>query len=162
MFMFGGMTVDWKSCVQRTVTKSTTESELLSLSLAGSQMEEWLRFFKGIGLNVDGLPTILCDNQQTVGIVTKGSDKLHTKVKHVDIHQNWVRQEVQAGRLSILWTATDAMPADGLTKALPCQKWPAFIKQLGMVDISNRLKGLKVHIVDDNPINPLTFFPNSF
>jgi hypothetical protein len=39
-FKFGGLMIDWKSTVQRTVTKSTTESELLSLSLAVSQMEE--------------------------------------------------------------------------------------------------------------------------
>jgi hypothetical protein len=44
-FKFGGMTIDWKAIVQRTVTKSTTEFELLSLSLASSQMEEWVRFF---------------------------------------------------------------------------------------------------------------------
>jgi hypothetical protein len=34
------MTIDWKSTLQRTVTKSTTEAELLALSLAGSEMEE--------------------------------------------------------------------------------------------------------------------------
>jgi hypothetical protein len=39
-FKFRGLMIDWKSTVQRTVTKSTTESELLSLSLAASQMEE--------------------------------------------------------------------------------------------------------------------------
>jgi hypothetical protein len=46
-FRLYGMTIDWKSTVQRTVTKSTTEAELLALSLAGSQMDEWSRFFKG-------------------------------------------------------------------------------------------------------------------
>ena len=44
-FKFGGLMIDWKATVQRTITKSTTESELLSLSLAASQMEEWMRFF---------------------------------------------------------------------------------------------------------------------
>jgi hypothetical protein len=95
-FKFGGMTIDWKATVQRTVTKSTTEAELLSLSLAGSQMQEWIRFFQGISLTLDCKPTIWCDNQQTVGIATKSQDKLHTKVKHVDIHQLWIRQEVVA------------------------------------------------------------------
>src|SRR4051794_29235448 len=52
-FKFGSMTIDWKATVQRTVTKSTTESELLSLSLASSQMQEWLCFFKGISLTLN-------------------------------------------------------------------------------------------------------------
>jgi hypothetical protein len=43
VFQLFGMTVDWKSTIQRTVTKSTTEAELLALSLAGSEMEEWCR-----------------------------------------------------------------------------------------------------------------------
>jgi hypothetical protein len=54
--------IDWKSTVQRTVTKSTTELELLSLSLAASQMEEWMRFFASINLTLDCTPTIWCDN----------------------------------------------------------------------------------------------------
>jgi hypothetical protein len=85
-FKFRGLMIDWKLTVQRTVTKSTIESELLSLSLAALQMEEWMRFFTGINLTLDCTPTIWCDNQQTVGIVTKEHDKLHIKVKNVDIY----------------------------------------------------------------------------
>jgi hypothetical protein len=64
------MTIDWKLTVQRTVIKST-EAELLALSLVGSQMEEWSRFFKGVSFQLNETPTLWCDNQQTVGIVTK-------------------------------------------------------------------------------------------
>jgi hypothetical protein len=35
------------------------------------------------------------------------------------------------------------MPADGLTKVLPKQKFIEFIRQLGLVDITERLKGLR-------------------
>lgn len=121
-FRFGGLMIDWKSTVQRTVTKSTTESELLSLSLAASQMEEWIHF------TLDCTPTIWCDNQQTVGIVTKEHDKLHTKIKHVDIHQLWIRQEITASRINVKWVPTDCMPADRLTKILPKQKFAEFIR----------------------------------
>ncbi|KAI1515853.1 Pol protein [Pyrenophora tritici-repentis] len=148
-FKFGGLMIDWKSTVQRTVTKSTTESELLSLSLAASQMEEWMRFFAGIDLTLDCTPTIWCDNQQTVGIVTKEHDKLHTKIKHVDIHQLWIRQEVTASRINVKWVPTDHMPADGLTKVLPKQKFMEFVRQLGLVDITERLRGLRQANGDD-------------
>jgi hypothetical protein len=40
VFQLFGMTVDWKSTLQRTITKSITEAELLALSLARSEMEE--------------------------------------------------------------------------------------------------------------------------
>jgi hypothetical protein len=103
VFQLFGMTVDWKSALQRTVTKSTTEAELLALSLAGSEMEEWCGLFKGLSLKLNQTPIIWCDNQQTVGIVTKEQDKLSTKLKHVDIHQSWSRQEVEEHRLHVQW-----------------------------------------------------------
>jgi hypothetical protein len=63
--------------------------------------------------------------------------KLVTKLKHVDIHNHWLRQEVQNGNLSIEWISTSEMPADRLTKALPRQKHDEFVRQLGLVDTSN-------------------------
>lgn len=44
--------------------------------------------------------------------------KLAAKLRHVDIHNHWLRQEVQAGPLKISRVPTAEMPADGLTKAL--------------------------------------------
>jgi hypothetical protein len=35
------------------------------------------------------------------------------------------------------------MPADGLTKILPKQKFREFIRQLGLVDVTERLKDLQ-------------------
>lgn len=45
IFKLYGMPIDWKATVQQSVTKSTTEAELLSLSLAGSEMRWWQRLF---------------------------------------------------------------------------------------------------------------------
>ena len=87
LFKLFGLPVDWKAAIQRTVTKSTTEAELLALSRAGGEMEWWNRFFSNIRFDPGLLPTLWCDNQQTVGIVTKAAEKLQTKLKHVDTHQ---------------------------------------------------------------------------
>jgi hypothetical protein len=57
----------------------------------------------------------------------------------VDIHQLWLRQEIQAGRLNVDWKPTAYMPADRLTKVVPRQKHAQFIKQLGLEDVSDRL-----------------------
>ena len=48
----------------------------------------------------------------------KESLKLVTKLKHVDIHQHWLRQETEKGTVRIEWVSTSQMLADGLTKAL--------------------------------------------
>jgi len=69
LYKLYGMPIDWKATVQRTVTRSTTEAELLALSVAGVEMEQWNRFFKLIKFNPEISPTLWCDNKQTVQIV---------------------------------------------------------------------------------------------
>ena len=83
---------------------------------------------------------IYCDNTQIIRLLTKSDAELNTKLQHINIHHHWLRQEVQEGRIKIDWTPTSSMAADGLTKALPRQRHEAFIKQLNLVNIKERIK----------------------
>ena len=141
LFMLYGMPIDWKASLQRSVTKSTTEAELLALSTAATELLAWNRLFKHLRVDLELSPTLYCDNQQTVGIITKIDEKLHTKLRHVDIHQHWLRQEVQRGNIQIEWKPTNQMPADGLTKSLARQRHASFMQQLGLRDIKDYLSG---------------------
>jgi len=94
-----------------------------------------MRFFKAIGLCLDKDIEIWCDNQQTVGLLTKLDPKLKTKLRHVDIHHHWLRQEVQEGNIQITWRPTNEIPADGMTKALMALNHQDFVKLLGMREI---------------------------
>jgi hypothetical protein len=135
VFLLFGGPVDWKSTKQRTVTTSSTEAELLALSDAAKEMYSWRRFFASIFLSLDDDSTIWCDNAQTIRLLAKETPKLVTRLRHVDIHQHWLRQEVQEGRLRVDWVSTADMPADGLTKALPRQKHDDFVRLLGLSTI---------------------------
>ena len=137
--LFGGP-ADWHSMKQKTVTTSSTEAELLALTYATKETIWWRRFFKHIGFNPGHELTVHCDNLQTIRLLTKENQKLATKLRHVDIHQHWLRQEVQAGRIRVNWLPTNEMPADGLTKALPRQRHEQFIKQLNLTDIRTRIQ----------------------
>ncbi|KGO64395.1 Reverse transcriptase, RNA-dependent DNA polymerase [Penicillium italicum] len=136
--LFGGA-VDWKAAKQRTVTTSTTEAELLALTEAGKTVQWWMRLFKEIGFDPEHPITIRCDNQQTVDLLRKEDPQLRTKLRHVDIHRHWLRQEVQEGRISVEWVPTAEMAADGLTKLLPRQKHQKFVEMLGLVDLRTHL-----------------------
>jgi hypothetical protein len=98
--LFGGA-IDWKATVQRIVTKLTTEAELLAISYAAGHLLWWIRFFAAIDFNIKEKATLQCNNLQTVRILTKELIKLNTKLKHVDVHQLWLRQEVEAGRIHV-------------------------------------------------------------
>ncbi len=138
--LFGGA-VDWRSTKQKTVTTSTTEAELLALSHAAKEVYGWRWLFQGIGLDPGHELSIACDNAQTIRLLTKETPKLNTKLRHVDIHHHWLRQEAQGNRLQIYWVRTADMTADGLTKGLPNQKHENFIRQIGLTDVSRYLRG---------------------
>lgn len=139
--IFGGP-VDWRATKQKTVTTSTTEAELLAISEAGKSLCMWTRLFDTIMFS-SGHPVVLqCDNQQTISLLTKESSQLRTKLRHIDIHRHWLRQEVQSGRIPVQWAKTSDMVADGLTKLLPRQKHVEFVRLLGMEDIGSLLEGL--------------------
>ena len=137
--LFGGI-IDYKAIKGHTVTTSSTEAELLAISLAAKLFLQWLRFFKHLQFDLEEHPTILCDNRQTIRILTKEAPKLQTALKHVDIHQCWLRQEVQKGSISVEWVATADMVADGFTKLFTAQKQAEFIRQLNLVNIRDKLE----------------------
>ena len=136
--LYGGL-ITWKAQKQRTVTTSTTESELLALSQAGRELIWWKRFFNSIGFNLDEEVTLYCDNRQALRVVTSESSKLDTKLRHVDIHQMWLRQEIKNGRIKVDLIGTDGMLADGLTKALSPSRHEKFVEMTGLHDIKARL-----------------------
>ncbi|KAI0997994.1 hypothetical protein K3495_g10197 [Podosphaera aphanis] len=111
------------------------EAELLAVSTLAKEYLWWIRLFDNIGLDLNHEAVISLDNQQTIRLITKEAPKLVTKLKHVDIHQLWLRQECQAGKVKVEWIPTADMVADGFTKELPPQKHANFIKKMGMEDI---------------------------
>lgn len=137
--LFNGL-VDWFANKGKTVVLNTNEAELLSATQCGKLFIQWMRFFRNISFELNENSTIYCDNTATIGILTKEAPKLVTALKHVDIHQCWLRQEVQAGRIAVEWCSTDNMVADGFTKVLTGQKFKHFVDLLGLVDIRYKIE----------------------
>jgi len=138
MKLFSGA-IMWQSSKQKTVTTSTTEAELLSLSNTVRETIALYRLFGQVQFDPEQNPRVLCDNQQTVGLIQKERPELRSKLKHVDIHNCWLRQVHLEGKVVIQWVPTTEMPADGFTKPLPAEKHSHFVKQLGLVDVSSKI-----------------------
>lgn len=151
MKLFGG-TIGWRANKQDTVTTSTTEAELLALAQAAKESMFISRLIKELGVTLDDSRiTIQCDNTQTIRLINADVAVLQTKLRHVDIHNHWLRQEALADRIAVRHTPTTDMIADGLTKALPAQQFEKFVKQVGLVDIKDRIqeRRLKELAVED-------------
>ena len=150
MQLFGGL-IGWRANKQPTVTTSTTEAELLALSQAAKEGIFIGRLLSELGVKLDsdrhGI-RILCDNKQTIRLVNAEIAQLQTKLRHVDIHNHWLRQEASNGRISVEYTPSEDMLADGFTKALQNNAFKTFVQQLGLVDIADRLKESHLKEVD--------------
>ena len=132
--LFGGL-IAWKASKQDTVTTSTTEAELLALSQVAKEAMFTSRLLGELDVHLpESIITIQCDNTQTINLATKEISKLQTKLRHVDIHNHWLRQEVQRGTIRVEYIPSADMPADGFTKVLPAHRWKDFLGQLRLVE----------------------------
>jgi hypothetical protein len=132
--LFGGL-IAWRASKQDTVTTSTTEAELLALSQVAKEAIFTSRLLEELQVTLsDPIITIKCDNTQTIRLVNEDVAKLQTKLRHVDIHHHWLRQEVTRKMIKVEYIPSDKMIADGFTKSLPANKWASFLDQLGLVE----------------------------
>jgi hypothetical protein len=139
MKLFGGL-IGWRANKQDTVTTSTTEAELLALSQAAKEALYVSRLLKELLISLDDHRIrIECDNKQTIRLVTEEIARLQTKLRHVDIHNHWLRQEVQNGSIKVVYTESAKMIADGLTKALTNNTFQAFVKQMNLRNVDTLL-----------------------
>lgn len=156
--LFDGL-IAWRASKQNTVTTSTTEAELLALSQVAKEAIFTSRLIEELKIKLPS-PTIViqCDNQQTIRLVTQEVAKLHTRLRHVEIHNHWLRQEVSRGRIKVEYIRSIDMIADGLTKALPANQWQHFMTQLGLVEVRDRKVANKAPIEEiQAQLDDLTF-----
>lgn len=138
MMLFGGP-IAWRASKQTTVTTSSTEAELLALSETAKEAIFASRMLNELDVQIDNPLTIQCDNTQTIRLLTEDSAKLTTKLRHVDIHRHWLRQEYQGDRIRLNWVPSAEMVADVMTKSLSRQRHLAFQEMLSMEDISSQI-----------------------
>jgi len=134
MKLFGGL-IGWRANKQDTVTTSTTEAELLALAQATKEGLFIDRLLEELSVQLDQHHiTIQCDNKQTIRLVTAEMATLQTKLRHVDIHNHWLRQEVNRKTIKIEYTPSNSMTADGLNKALSNPLHQRFLQHIGVTE----------------------------
>jgi len=135
LMMFLGGCVTWNASKQDTVTTSTTEAELLALASTAKESIFLGRLLSQLNARLEAPIVIQCDNKQTILLLTRDVATLKTKLRHVDVHNHWLRQEYQRGTIEIVWCPTNDMKADGFTKALVKQKFLPWRDSLNLVEI---------------------------
>ncbi|KAD7479950.1 hypothetical protein E3N88_03086 [Mikania micrantha] len=117
----GSNLISWRARKQRTVSRSSTESEYKALADTVAELT-WLEaLLKELHVSMKLPPILWCDN---LGATYLSSNPVfHAHTKHVEIDFHFVRERVAQKQLSIQFIKTDDQIADVFTKPLSLQRF---------------------------------------
>ncbi|KAJ0493560.1 putative RNA-directed DNA polymerase [Helianthus annuus] len=128
----GSNLISWSARKQRTVSRSSTESEYKAIADTVAELV-WLKsLLRELGLNSEA-PTLWCDNLGTTYLTA--NPVFHARTKHVEVDYHFVREQVTQGHLKVNFISTEDQIADIFTKPLASQKFEFLRSKL---QIANR------------------------
>lgn len=130
LFRAGNCAISWRSTRQTCVALSSTESELIALTLS-AQEALWLRKLQAdLQVSAPNAMIIHEDNQGCIALVA--NPKHHGRTKHIDVRYKFLRDHLDCGRIHVAYLPTTDMIADTMTKPLGLDKFNVFTEQLGL------------------------------
>lgn len=134
VFNIGSGTISWSAKRQMAVALSSCESEFMGQTQAIKEAI-WLKNFLGqVHSEKYGEPTatvLFCDNQGAMALAR--NPQSHGRSKHMGIQLNWQREQIEKGEVNLQYTPTERQVADGMTKALPKDRFLTFRRALGVM-----------------------------
>lgn len=120
VLMLNGGPVAWMSKKQNVNALSTLESEYIAAAAAVQEiiwMRELIHFINGD----EEMAVLLCDNQGTIKY--SENSQFHRRTKHIDNKWNFVKEEIQSGRIRMECIPSEVQLADILTKGVPRRRF---------------------------------------
>jgi hypothetical protein len=133
LFMLGGNPVTWKSQKQKVVALSSCEAEYVAATTAACQGVWLQRLMEDLLKKRCGTTTILIDNQSAIQLCK--NPVFHDRTKHIDVRYHYIRECIEAGKISVDYVSTGEQLADILTKPLGRTRFLELRAKIGMVDI---------------------------
>lgn len=121
--------VSWASRKQDTNALSTLESEYIATAAAVQEII-W-RLINSLN-NDQKVFMLLCDNQGAIRY--SENTQYHRRTKHIDNKWNFIKDEVQSGRIEMKYVSTEYQLADILTKGLAKKRFNFIKEQLSLRD----------------------------
>lgn len=111
-----GATTAWSTRKQRTVALSSTEAECQALADCICEVLWISKLFVELGIRERKPAEIFEDNQSAIAIAE--SDTFSRKLKHTEVKLNFIKENIQEGKVNLSYIPTTEQPADILTKGL--------------------------------------------
>ncbi|KAD6454826.1 hypothetical protein E3N88_09532 [Mikania micrantha] len=113
--------VSWSARKQKTVSRSSTESEYKAMADTVAELT-WLEtLLKELQVSIRNAPTLWCDNLGATYL--SANPVFHARTKHVEIDFHFVREKVAQRKLMVQFISTHDQIADIFTKPLPKERF---------------------------------------
>ena len=142
-FFVNGMSVFELSRRLPDIVLSSTEAEFVALSIGLCEGKYIRMLLIAMGEPQTEAMKIAQDNKSCIQIA-ENPGRHHSRTKHIDVRVRWVEQEIEAGRVELVYVHTDSMVADILTKALCYRKHAKFTEEM---------KGVKMPTIESKGSN---------
>lgn len=130
-FFLDNRLISWLSKKQSCTSLSIAESEYVAAATNCTQVLWLKQMFKDIKVNCKEPITIYCDNTTTIDI--SKNPILHSKTKHVYIKLNFLKENVEAKEVKLVYVNTKEQIVDIFTKPLPKEAFGYLRDQLGVI-----------------------------
>ena len=131
VFSLGSATVSWSSKKQTTLALSSSEAKYCGAAMAASEIAWLCKLLHSLGCDVLQLVTLFCANMSSIQLANNPIS--HARTKHIEVHYHYVKERLSEGEISLVYVPTQDNLANLFTKALPCEKFEAFRKALGLL-----------------------------
>ncbi|XP_019241434.1 PREDICTED: uncharacterized protein LOC109221403 [Nicotiana attenuata] len=136
----GGSPVSWKSKKQPSVSLSSAEVEYRSMRRVVAELTWLVRLLDDLSVS-PSLPVPLFSDSQAAIHIAK-NPVFHERTKHVELDCHFVRQQFQAGLISLSFVPTHSQLADLFTKPLPGPQHRSILGKLGVLSSPSNLRGV--------------------
>lgn len=128
--MLGNSPLSWKSKKQATVALSSAEAEYRSMRRVCAELSWLTRLLSELTVfSLDPIP-LKCDSQAAIHIAK--NPVFHERTKHIELDCHYVREQLQAGLISLHYVPSQSQLADLFTKPLSGPHHHKLLSKLGL------------------------------
>jgi len=116
VIFLGTTCISWKSKLQPTVAKSTTEAEYMAISDACDEIRYLIPIANDMGIDTSKAILVNEDNQACIAISKNNIN--NSRTKHIDIKYHSIREHIENEIIYVKYIKSDENTADIMTKGL--------------------------------------------
>jgi hypothetical protein len=133
VIFYNGNPIYLASKIQKCVSNSSTQSEMIALSESARQVSYFSQLLDLMDLTVDKPISVYTDNQTSIRI--SENEKRSPATRHIQLADLYIKELVATGQVKLNFVRSQDNIADALTKPMPKGRFLEFKKQIGIITV---------------------------